>query len=241
MKNITQVAFVLMMMVGIAMLTSCKENNIHGEGKITTQERTVPTFDKVQIDMPVDATIIMGSKSGVEVNSHENLHEHIKTEVNGNTLRIYHESLIGLDGDMNVTIYMPSIKKLDINGAADAVFKGDIQGEEFKLTISGAAEVDIASIHVDKFRVSMSGASEMRIAGGEVVNATYIVTGAGEIDAPNLKSANANAQVSGAGEMSLYVTDKLDADITGAGEIDYTGNPQITQNITGVGSLNNKN
>lgn len=241
MKNITQVAFIVMIATGILISTSCKENTVYGKGNITTKEREIAQFDKVEIDMAIDAIITVGATHSVEIKANDNLHKHIKTEISGNTLRVYCDNALTTHGDMEAIIHMPNITKLDISGAADAIINGDIKGSDFALEVHGAADVKIDELHVDKLNVLLSGASELHIDKGAVQNASYKVTGAGEVYASALETKNAKARVSGAGEMGLFVTDKLDADITGAGEIDYTGHPQVSSHITGVGSLNDKN
>lgn len=167
--------------------------------------------------------------------------EHIKTEVTGNTLRIYNEGLIFNNSDINIIVQVPSLSALELQGAADVRTTGDIKGADFKLEVLGASEIDIDELHVDNLDVKLSGASELQINRGTIGKAKYKVTGAGEIRAEAVETKDVAARVSGAGEMSLFVTEKLDADITGAGEIDYRGHPQITSDITGAGELIDKN
>lgn len=241
MKNFTQAALVLTVAVGVLMSVSCKEHVVQGKGPMATEQRDIASFDKIKIDMPAEATIVIGDAQSVEVEANENLVKHIKTEVSGNTLRIHHEGIWYTNGNVAVSIHMPALKMLDISGAADAAIKGDITGNEFTLEVSGAADVDIEQMDVDDFKAKLSGASKLNIHKGNVKHAVYKVTGAGEIYASSLETRSAEAKVSGAGEMELHVTDELDAHITGAGSIDYIGHPQVTSHIAGVGSLNDAN
>lgn len=241
MKNIIRAISLSVLVAGLLCFASCKENVVHGKGNITSQQRQTAVFDKIVIDMAVDATIIVGDAHAVQVKAHDNLQEHIKVDVTGNTLRIHKSGIMFSDDDIHVTIHLPVFAKLEINGAADADIQGDVKGESFELHVRGASDVDMQQVHVDKLNVKLSGASELRIDSGVVSSATYNVTGAGEIDASKLQTKKAIAKVSGAGEMSLNVTEKLDAKITGAGEIDYTGHPQVSSKITGAGVLNDRN
>lgn len=234
------VAFCALLAIA-SVCTSCKEEVVRGKGNITTEGRTMQQFDKVIIDISADATIEVGKPHAVEVKAQSNLMEHIKTEVTGNTLRIYNEGLIFNSSDIDIIVQVPSLTALELKGAADVRTTGDIKGSDFQLDVLGASEVDIDELHVDHLDVKLSGASELQINRGTVGKAKYKVTGAGEIRAEGVETKEVAARVSGAGEMSLYVTEKLDADITGAGEIDYRGHPQITSDITGAGELIDKN
>lgn len=242
MKNqLLKASLAYVLLAGLFLFSSCKENVVRGKGSLTTETRQVQSFDKIIIDVAIDATIVVGGAHSMEIKAKENLHDHIKTEVNGTTLRIYNDDIIYNRDDITATIHLPTISMLEINGAADAVVKGDVKGPNFELKVFGASEVDIEQVHVDSMSVNLSGASELKIAGGTAGAARYKVTGAGEIRANGVETKNATAKVSGAGEMDLFVTEKLDADITGAGEINYKGHPQITSDVTGAGELIDKN
>jgi len=242
MKNtFTQVPALCTLLCISVLFLSCKEEVVRGKGNITTEGRTLQQFDKIIIDIAADATIEVGKPHTVEVKAQSNLMEHIKTEVTGNTLRIYNEGLIFNNSDINIIVQVPSLSALELQGAADVRTTGDIKGTNFELDVLGASEIDIDELHVDNLDVKLSGASELQINRGTVGKAKYKVTGAGEIRAEAVETKDVSARVSGAGEMSLFVTEKLDADITGAGEIDYRGHPQITSDITGAGELIDKN
>lgn len=242
MKNTNLQVPVLCALLFIAIIfVSCKEEVVRGKGNVTTEGRTMQQFDKIIIDIAADATIEVGKPVAVEVKAQGNLMEHIKTEVNGNTLRIYNDGIIFNSSDISIIIQVPSLSALELKGAADVRTTGDIKGPDFKLEVLGVSEIVIDELHVDNLDVKLSGASELQINRGTVGKAKYKVAGTSEIRAEAVETKEVAARVSGAGEMSLFVTQKLDADITGTGEIDYRGHPKITSDVTGAGELINKN
>lgn len=242
MKHLIQSACAVACLAVILLFSSCKENVVRGKGEVTTKDRKVAGFNKVVIDMAVDATIVVGQGTGIRIKAQDNLHEHIKTTVKNNTLVIeYDKGILLKNEDIHVTIAMPAIVKLAIKGAADADIKGDVRANKFELEVKGASDVEIDELHVATLVVKLSGASELDIRSGIAGYAEYKVTGAGEIKAEKLVSNKVKAKVSGAGEMALHVKDSLNANIAGAGEINYTGHPHITSRIAGAGYLNDRN
>lgn len=223
--------------------TSCKEETVHGEGKVTTEERSLATFEKIVIDLPADVKVHMTDSRSTSVKTYGNLQDYILTEVSDGTLRIYKKSgIMKFDfSNVDINIQLPAISRLEIHGAADAEIIGDIVGDSFELQVRGASDVEIENIHVEKLNVLLSGASQLDIKSGTLGYANYKVSGAGDINAANVKTNEAKARVSGAGDMKLYVTDKLDAHISGAGEIGYTGNPEIKSKVSGIGSVTDRN
>ena len=238
----------LFQLVSIAIIltlsfVSCKRTYVTGKGEITKQQRTTETFDKLKINLPVDATIVVeeGNDNSVVIATYKNLHKHIKTEVEDNTLRIFTNDVLSMNKDIKVTVNTNALTRLDITGSADAAIKGNVQADEFELHVTGSAEVDIQELNTEGFTAKLSGSSEVTVGKGMSNHAVYKVTGSGDIKAEGFETKIAEAKVSGAGSMDLNVSDRLDAYITGAGKIDYKGHPQISSHITGAGALNDRN
>ncbi len=222
---------------------SCKSDYVKGTGEVTRQKRPTAVFNKLQINVPVEATILVeeGSENAIEIVTYQNVHKHIKTEVVDNTLQIYTDDILSVNKDIEVKVTTAALTCLDITGSADASIKGDVQADNFELHVTGNAEVDIQELHTNGFTAKLSGSSEVKVAKGVSNHAVYKVTGSGDIDAEGLETKIAEAKVSGAGEMNLTVSDKLNAHITGAGKIGYKGHPKISSHISGAGSLTDKN
>lgn len=233
---------VCMTVVSIAVL-SCKGTIVKGEGEITSQNKTVSDFDGVRIDLlsNVEIEVQEGASPSLEIKTHNNIHEHIITEVSNGKLRVYTQDIILRKSDITVLITTPDLTTLELNGATDAEVKGIVRGETFTLDISGASEVMIDEVNVGTFDADMSGASELDIKRGVAENFLLDVSGAAEIEAIGMKCNNAKVDVSGAGEVAVYVTDKLDVDIAGAGTVDYKGKPEIRSDIAGAGDLRDRN
>lgn len=224
-------------------LVSCKRSYIKGEGEITKEKRTIQTFDKLKINLPVDAIILVdeSNENFVSLGTYENLHKYIKTEISDNTLRIYSDNSLSMNKDIEVKVSTTALTRLEITGNADAAIKGTVEADNFELHVTGNAEVDIQELHTDGFTAKLSGSSELKVGKGTSNHAVYKVTGSGDIDATGLETKVADAKVSGAGEMNLNVLEELNAHITGAGKIDYKGHPKVSSHITGAGSLNDRN
>lgn len=239
MKKKLHVASILFAVLSITLFTSCKRNIVKGKGEISVHEQQVESFDAVRIDIMSNVEIMVeeGSTHSFKIKTHDNIIDHIKTEVQNGRLRIFTRDVILEKSDITLIITTPELKGLDLNGAPDALVKGVIKGEQFDLDIAGASEVVIEDVEVQKFNADMSGASELKIDRGATDYFVIDVAGSAEIDAVKMKCARAKVDVSGAGEISLYVTDNLDVDITGAGNVDYKGKPEIISNITGAGDL----
>lgn len=224
------------------LLVSCKDSVVvNGRGKLVSEQRKLADFDKVVIDVTSDVTIMVGKQYSFLLNAQENLHQHIKTEVSGNTLKVHNKGVMISSEGIKIGIALPELKSLAITGAADAVVKGDVKSGEFTLSVKGASDATIEELHVNKLNVAISGASDINLESGYAWVAGYKISGTGNIEAAKVVSKVVVAKVSGSGNMKLHVTDSLDARITGTGQINYSGSPKVKSKITGSGNINNRN
>ena len=236
----------LLLVAGSMVAGSCRLNVLRGEGNKTVISPTLSAFDAVEIDMTVKTTINIqpGVQPGVVINGYENILKHIRTKVVRNKLRIYSDldETWSLDnGDVTVTLSMPSLTGLTMSGAADADIHGDVTGQEFKLNITGASSIKMDKISVDKFYVTVSGAGDVVVSGGAVKYAEYEINGAGDLKAFPLQATETVATISGAGSSEVTALQRLTANINGAGSIKYKGHPSVSQRVSGVGSISDAN
>jgi len=216
-----------------------------GKGKILTDNRTVSSFNSIDIDAPVKSniTVTPGAQPSLVLNGYENIVKIIKVRVEGNTLHIYTDNFLNLSSDKDVSaeITVPSLTSLSISGASDANINGNISGSDFSLRISGVGKVNIANVNVSNLSAHISGAGDVIINSGSVNTAIYQLSGTGSVSAFNLQTQQSSATVSGAGDIELNVQKQLDAHISGAGSIRYKGHPVISSGVSGIGKLTDAN
>ena len=227
-------------------VSSCRMNTLKGEGNKTTAAPSLPSFDAIEIEVPLKANITVqtGAQPGITMNGYENILKHIITTVKNNTLYITSDLgemwTIDCDG-LTTQITLPSLTTLTLSGAPDADIHGNVTGGNFKLSVSGAANVVIDDINVDAFSSDVSGAADITVKGGTVKSAAYEISGAGKVKAFPLQASETNASISGAGTSEVTALTKLSASISGAGTIKYKGHPSISKEVSGVGSITDAN
>lgn len=226
--------------------TSCKRSIVKGSGASTTETRNVQQFTAITVEAPVKTVITvdeLATTNTLSIEGYQNLLPLIRTEIKGNTLRVYTDEYVHFDTDKDVVvkISLPLLTDLAINGAGEATIAGNVKSDKFNLDITGAGDVTIDNINANTLVADLSGAGSLNIRNGNVNNAVFEVTGAGEVTSFPLVAKQVKAEVTGAGDVEIHVTEKLDADITGVGNISYKGHPAITQNVTGAGSIEDAN
>ncbi len=230
----------------LAGLASCREPEIHGDGPVKSEARQMSgTFNRVEVDAPVDAeiSIVQGATPSVNLNGYANVLPYIKMKVEDGVLKIYTQDEMNIYTKKNITanITLPSLTGLSIAGSSDAKVTGDISGNEFKVDMAGAGAVNLESLNVSLFDVDMAGSSEITIQKGNTPTASYDISGSGDIHAFNLQTTNTTVEVAGSGDAQVFATGKLDVSISGSGDVRYKGTPEISKDIAGSGSVESAN
>lgn len=224
MKKISLAIFVLVLTIGLVFLTNCNFGiknfgGILGSANAKTETRNVSGFSKVEAGGAFNVEITAQKDFSVTVEADDNLLQNIKTEINGDTLKIYSEDRISPKTQMNVKISMPEIEGLELSGASNGT---------------------LTNVKADSLELKASGASKIKVD-GEAKELNADASGASKIDAENLRVEDADVEASGASSATVSATDDLKIDASGASKISYTGEPKnIKQNSSGASSINKK-
>ncbi len=227
-------------------LAACSDSSRPvGDGRPVSLARREPSAAATAMDVsaPLNLHISIGGEPSCRLKGPSRVVGRIKTEMEGNTFRIFTESRINWSSDevAEAWVTIPHLQALHTAGAGDIVIDTRIDEPEVKLDCSGAVDLDIADIRAARLELDLSGAASVLVRGGEVGEGRYSISGTGDIRAFGLKTQNAVVSVAGAGRAALTAVGHLDAEISGTGMIRYKGNPVIEKSISGIGALQDAN
>jgi phage shock protein PspC (stress-responsive transcriptional regulator) len=191
------------------------------------------SFDRIEINGYVEATITQGDDYSVEiVGSNEEKQKYI-LEQSGNTLLVKYRNFkenkdfswkkdIALFDEVEVNITVPSVEKVEAKGAGKLVFR-NIVSDDLEVALVGAFKAH-GRLTVHHLSVDVTGASELDIA-GEGNNLEATITGASRLKAYDFEVTDATIETSGVSSARIYVTGVLDMDEGVGSTISYRGNP----------------
>jgi len=224
------------------MFTSCNIGNeqIKGNGNIRSEERTVSSFDEVEVHGALDVYISQGDMKPVRIEGDENLVPYIEIVEEGDRIILRTRDNINLNPteEMKVYVTAPQYRSLDVSGASKLTGQTSIDNNQNLLVkVSGASEVTI-DVDAPEIKSDISGSSTLNLK-GKTKEFTLETSGASKARCFNLLSENTFADVSGAGEAEVYASVRLDAEVSGAGNLKHKGNAKsIKQEASGAGSVN---
>lgn len=198
---------------------SANFGGVSGSGNIVTDKRDLTGFKAIDVGGIFKLEVTAQQDYSVEVVADDNLQPIIKTEIDGDVLRISSDRHIKSHGPILIKISAPDIENVEA---------------------SGASNVNVSNLKNAEFAIDTSGASKVAVQ-GETELLNIDVSGASNINAEGLKAGNARVDASGASKVSVFAVDELRAEASGASKIVYTGTPKnFTNKTSGASSVSQK-
>ena len=199
----------------IILSTGCDWKGIRGNGNIKTEARPVTAFTRVEAGGFYTLEWHPGAPS-CSITTDENLLSHIKTNMEGDILKIEIDGTISPTRGIKIAITSPSLAGVSLSGAVE-LNASQISGGTFALETSGATKVTLAG-KVNRLLASLTGASKLKAA--------------------DLLAEDVELSVTGAGKADVTASNLLRASITGAGKVSYGGQPKsVERKISGAGKI----
>lgn len=193
-------------------------NAVEGNGVELRQERNVDDFREVRLLGTGDLLVTSGVDTAVAITCDENLVPLIRTEVDGDVLKIFPEEPIAPEVDLVIEVGTPSIRSVSCAGAGSMEVRG-IDEDDFNAGLSGAGKVELYG-RADRLEVDVSGV--------------------GSVEAEELVAREAIVRVSGVGKAHVNGTERVDARVSGVGKVTYLGNPEVEERVSGLGQISKR-
>jgi hypothetical protein len=231
----TMILVILLMNIS-TLFAGCALIGERGNGHIKSEDRSLPTFNSIEVSGAYEILITQGTPQKVTVEADENLLSLIKTEVKGDELSIYDKEPMHSSRSLKIYITVADLKKIDISGSCDLKSQGKITTEDLVLEISGSADTHL-DLDVKRLGVGCSGSSKMNFS-GTALKSQMSVSGASDIYAFDLATETTSVEISGVGHVDVNVSKEINAEVSGAASIRYKGSPEkVNQSVSGSGSI----
>ncbi len=216
--------------------SSSSSDSIKGSNTLTTEVRSVASFQGVIFNPAGIVNLTSGATQRVSITVNENLMEYITTTVSGGQLMIDVAPGVQIrDLNLTVDLTMTDLESLEMNGAGNFYGKNLFQVDAAVLNLKGAGNITL-EIEADELRSFLTGAGRITLSGAATIH-NIEIPGAGRLQAFGLSTGTTVVSLSGSGKAEVLATQLLNVKITGTGNVHYRGYPSITVEITGSGSL----
>ncbi len=213
-------------------------NKVKGNGKITTEKRTVSHFDKVSVNGSFDVVLRDGKEGQISIVGEENIIPYIETIVSDGLLNIKFKNNTSISYSEKLVISVPfeDINEVRLLGSGDVISKKAITAENVAIDLIGSGDMKM-EVKAKNITVKLSGSGDIELS-GKCDDYDCIILGSGDVNSFKLKAKNTTAKVLGTGNISTTTTKKIKATVSGSGNITYKGNPKyVDSNVSGSGDI----
>jgi hypothetical protein len=221
-----------LVLAGCAIIVTPNEGDVHlktvfskdavlGDGRVTSERREVEGLPELAISGPLLVEVRVGEARSLQVEADGNLLPLIRTQAEGEILKIWVEGEVRTNNGMRVLYTVPQLSKVKASGSG-------------RLTVSG--------LQGGALTLNKSGSGDSKLS-GRVGTLNMQLTGSGDVDAAALRSGNANLSLTGSGRLKLgqVSADALNIKLRGSGELEASGSvAQLNAQVVGSGGANLK-
>lgn len=211
---------------------------VSGNGHITTQDRSVGSFNSIRSGGSTNVHVMQSSSNTVKIEADDNLMQYIDVYVEGNTLYIKSKNGYNLNPSKDITVYVsaPSFKDISVSGSGDIIGDNAISGNDpLDLHVSGSGNINM-QVNVPKVSTDVSGSGDVTLK-GQAKDFDAELSGSGKIKCFDLVTDNTSLHLSGSSDADVNANKSLDINVSGSGSVRYKGTPSISQHISGSGDI----
>lgn len=226
----------LLLFITAISLSSCDIFGERGRGELKTETRNVDNFHALEVTVPGDVEVRVGTEYSVEVTCESSVIGYLETVEDNGVLKIHFDRDVFDVDDLRIRVTAPHWDSFKIDGSADVDVPDAISGTELKIGITGSGDIKVFNADFEKFDTRVTGSGDVFLAGsGDDLKCS--VSGSGDVDVLDCPVKTATVTVSGSGNVRLTATESLHVTISGSGDVEYDGNPQVTSQVSGSGNV----
>jgi len=209
---------------------------LKGNENITKVDRSIAPFQTVEVQDGIDLFITQGSLEKLQIESDQNLHEYIKTEVQQGVLKIYLSKSVWRSKCLKAHLTIKNITELSASGGSDVESVGTLNLGEVSIICSGGSDARL-NIEAEKIKFKATGGSDGFLVGSAK---SFLAKGSGgsDIKAFDLKAGDCYIEVTGGSDAEVNANGLLNVSASGGSDVAYKGTPtNIDSNMSGGSGL----
>ncbi len=232
-----RLVFLLFISAFAAVFPSCETK--YGSGEIITVQKSVPEFNAVSISGNINAELRNGPQK-VVIEADDNLMEFIRTDVEGNKLKISTEIKSLRDAHIRVYITAPGINRVSTSAGAELALKDDLSSpERIQLVTSSAGEIE-GRVDAPFVELDASSGSEIKVK-GRTRNLQVDASSGADVEASGLMAENTEVSASSGSAAKVHASVSLKASASSGAGIKYRGGGETTINQSSGGTVKKLN
>jgi hypothetical protein len=195
-------------------------DKIKGNGNVVSQERSLGSYDKIEIAGPIDLYITQDDQESASVKTDENLQDVILTEVRNGKLMIRVRKGVEIRAtELEVHVHCKKLTAIAAAGSGDIETRSSLHGDALSISQSGSGDFELA-LDVEKLEISAAGSGDFELK-GHVESMELSLAGSGDVEADDLACGHAKVSIAGSCDVKLKKGTSARVSIAGSGDVSY--------------------
>jgi hypothetical protein len=190
-----------------ALLAGC----VQGAGPVTSEIREIRPFSSIEVGAGIHLEVQIGAPDRLEVHAQSNILPAIATDVSGSMLTIDAREDFMASEPVTVTVVMPALDAISMNGGAQARIAG-IDAAALELTVKGGSQLAIVG-NADVVALTVDGGSAADLAG--------------------LAAGRISVAFAGGATATVAAADEVTGNATGGSRLSVLGDPHVSVEVSG--------
>jgi hypothetical protein len=238
MKKILIFAIAIMTVAAIPFHANAQDQKVKGDGNVTSQDRTVPTFSKISVDGFFNVHLTQGDQEKVTVEADDNIQQYVETTVDNGDLHVGFQKHISL-GDvkkMDVYITLKNISDLDISGVGNVSTTAAMKLSVLNIENSGVGNINL-ELNCDELTATNSSVGNLTLKGSiQTLNIDH--SGVGNVKAYDAIAQIVNVKSDAVGNVEVDAEKEINVTSSGVGNVRIKGAGVIKElHKDGLGSV----
>jgi hypothetical protein len=206
------------------------------------ETRNVSGFKSIRISGGIDLYLKQGATESIRVVADKDRMEKIKTEKEGDVLKIYYgnnDSWFKMDFSwknkpMKVYITVKELTGLSAMGGSDVFSEGKLDLIKLDLKATGGSDIKL-DLDADELLCSTTGGSDVILSGTATVFKASS-TGGSDLKASNLRTNFCSVSSTGGSDAYVWAEKEISISATGGSDVYHKGNARVVSSSATGGS-----
>jgi hypothetical protein len=212
--------------------------SVQGSGKIRSEARKADHFSGLEVSVPGEVELRVGTGEGVSIETDDNILPLIETRVENGTLEIRpaRDNLNLRAHTMRITVNAREIDHLSLAGSG-SITADTLRARSFKASLAGSGSIKARAIEGDNLAIKVAGSGDLSVGGGNVKDMKISIAGSGDVDVGKLKAVDVRVKTAGSGNSTVWASGSLDVSVAGSGDVNYYGDARVSRSVMGSGDV----
>ncbi|MET0462532.1 MAG: DUF2807 domain-containing protein [Chitinophagaceae bacterium] len=222
----------LFILIAVLISNGCKKPGCIGSaGSIITQERLLPSFNKLRLQDNIDLVLIKSDIEKVEISGPQNIIANVQTSVKEDELTVSNQTdcrwLRDPDEKITARLFLKNISNFEYEGSGNVSNADTLKLESLWINSeTGAGNLELTIDMPSIGAIILKENASIKIHGKAENCATY-TNARGLLDLSDLQTKKMYMIYSGLADTHIKVSEELDATIRYRGNVYCKGNPVV--------------